>query len=169
MEKIKITTFKTPIGEILIGSFNSKLVMVDWKWRKMRSTIDKRIQKFLQAEFEEGKNEVISKTIEQLDEYFIGNRKGFDLPIMLCGKEFQQKVWSALLAIPYGQTSTYLKLAEKIGDSKAVRAVANANGANAISIIIPCHRIIGSDGELVGYAGGLPAKKKLLELETKFL
>jgi len=84
----------------------------------------------------------------------------------MLGSDFQKSVWKALLEIPYGKTASYLELAKKIGNEKAVRAVANANGANAIGIIIPCHRIIGSDGSLTGYGGGLPLKKKLLELEN---
>jgi len=89
----------------------------------------------------------------------------FTIPLLLIGTEFQKKVWNELLQIPYGTTLSYLKLSQKIGDSKAVRAVANANGSNAISIIIPCHRIIGSNGKMIGYAGGIPIKEKLLALE----
>jgi methylated-DNA-[protein]-cysteine S-methyltransferase len=132
----------------------------------MRTSIDARIKKFFDAEYEEGEDEVITEAIKQLNEYFARNRKEFDLPLLFAGTEFQKKVWNALLEIPYGHISSYLHLAEKIGDKNAVRAVASANGANAISIIVPCHRIIGSHGDLVGYAGGLRAKQKLLELES---
>ena len=88
------------------------------------------------------------------------------MPIHLIGTEFQKSVWKQLQEIPYGETRSYLKLSQELGNEKAIRAVASANGANGISIIIPCHRIIGSNKELVGYAGGLPGKKKLLELEN---
>jgi methylated-DNA-[protein]-cysteine S-methyltransferase len=132
----------------------------------MRTSIDSRIKKFFDAEYEEGEDEIITETIKQLNEYFAGSRKVFDLPLLFAGTEFQTKVWNALLEVPYGHISTYLQLADKIGDKNAVRAVASANGANAISIIVPCHRIIGTGGDLVGYAGGLRAKKKLLELES---
>jgi len=93
-------------------------------------------------------------------------RKEFDIPIHMVGTSFQQKVWNELLKIPYGKKDTYLGLSQNINNTKAIRAVAAANGANAISIIIPCHRIVGSDGKLVGYAGGLSVKKKLLLLEN---
>ena len=102
----------------------------------------------------------------QLDEYFRHERQSFDLPLFFVGTEFQKKVWQTLLTIPYGTTVSYAYLARRIGMPRAVRAVANANGANAISIFVPCHRVIGSDGSLTGYGGGLPAKKYLLELEN---
>ncbi len=89
----------------------------------------------------------------------------FDIPLLLVGSEFQKSVWNALLQVPYGVTETYLGLSKNIENEKAIRAVASANGANAIAIIVPCHRIIGSDGSLVGYAGGLNAKRKLLNIE----
>ena len=88
---------------------------------------------------------------------------------MLAGTDFQKTVWQSLLQIPYGKTMTYLDLSRNMGNEKAIRAIASANGANAISIIIPCHRIIGSNGELVGYAGGLPTKKRLLQLESAYI
>ena len=165
MSQINIQYYKTKVGEVILGSFDSKLCMLDWKYRKMRTTVDNRIRNGLRAEFVESSDEVIDKTIEQLDEYLSGDRNKFDIPLLMVGTEFQKSVWNALIKVPYGTTSTYLQLAENINNKKAVRAVASANGANAISIIIPCHRIIGSDGALVGYAGGLPAKKYLLEME----
>ncbi|WP_339512426.1 methylated-DNA--[protein]-cysteine S-methyltransferase [Pseudomonas sp. RL_15y_Pfl2_60] len=101
----------------------------------------------------------------QLDEYFAGRRQRFDLRLAPQGTVFQQRVWKALQDIPYGQTSYYSRLAEQIGNPKAVRAVGTANGANPISVIIPCHRVIGRDGSLTGYAGGLQRKAQLLALE----
>ncbi len=101
----------------------------------------------------------------QLDAYFAGRRRRFDLRLAPQGTVFQQSVWKALQAIPYGQTSFYSRLAEQIGKPKAVRAVGTANGANPISVIIPCHRVIGRDGSLTGYAGGLQRKAQLLALE----
>jgi methylated-DNA-[protein]-cysteine S-methyltransferase len=132
----------------------------------MRTTIDSRIQKGLNAEYVEESSEVIEETIKQMKEYFANERKEFDIPLFMVGTDFQKSVWEGLIKIPYGTTASYLELSKNIGNEKAVRAVASANGANAISILIPCHRIIGSNGDLVGYAGGLPAKKKLLELEN---
>ena len=105
--------------------------------------------------------------IEQLIQYFQGERRVFELPIHQPGTAFQQEVWSELMTIPYGKTISYLELARKIGDLKATRAVANANGKNNVAIIVPCHRVIGSNRELVGYGGGLWRKKWLLEHEAK--
>jgi methylated-DNA-[protein]-cysteine S-methyltransferase len=104
--------------------------------------------------------------ITQINEYFEGNRTGFDLKLNPSGTDFQQKVWKELLEIPYGKTVSYLQLSKSLGDSKAVRAVAAANGKNPLWIIVPCHRVIGSDGSLTGYAGGLSRKKWLLAHES---
>ena len=166
MSYISIQYYKSPIGELLLGSYDGKLCLADMKYRKMRTTIDTRIQKGLKAEYVEQSSEVIEETIKQMQEYFSGERKEFDIPLLMVGSDFQKSVWEELMKIPYGATATYLELSKNIGNEKAVRAVASANGANAIAILIPCHRIIGSDGKLVGYAGGLSAKKKLLELEN---
>jgi len=124
-----------------------------------------RIKNGLKAEFVEQDDEILEKTRKQLDEYLNGDRKKFDIPLLMVGTDFLKSVWNALMKVPYGATSTYLQLAKDINNEKAVRAVASANGANSIALIIPCHRIIGSDGELVGYGGGLPVKKRLLKLE----
>lgn len=162
---ITIQYFRTNFGELIIGSYENKLCLCDWRYRKMRNYIDERIKKELKSEFIEGNTEIIERCKAQLNEYFIGERKQFDLPLLMIGTTFQKKVWDSLAKVPYSKTSSYLELSKTIGDIKAIRAVATANGANAISIIIPCHRIIGSDGKLVGYAGGLNTKKKLLEIE----
>ena len=166
MNKINIQYYQSPMGEMILGSYEGTLCLADWKYRRMRSTIDKRIQIGLKAEYLEENSVVIEETIKQMKAYFSGKRKVFDIPLLMVGTDFQKSVWDGLIQIPYGSTASYLDLAKSIGNEKAVRAVASANGANAISILIPCHRIIGSNGDLVGYAGGLPAKKKLLELET---
>jgi methylated-DNA-[protein]-cysteine S-methyltransferase len=105
--------------------------------------------------------------IQQLDEYFQGQRREFTLPLQLSGTDFQQRVWSALLNIPFGATRSYLEIAEALGDRNAVRAVGLANGQNPIAIVVPCHRVIGSDGSLVGYGGGLWRKQWLLEHEGR--
>jgi len=165
MNQISIQYYKTKVGAFVLGSFDSKLCMLDWRYRRMRTTIDNRIRNGLKAEYVERGDQIIDKAIEQLDEYLRGDRNRFDIPLLMVGTAFQKSVWNALMEVPYGLTSTYLQLAENVNNKKAVRAVAGANGANAISLIIPCHRIIGSNGELVGYAGGLPVKKRLLELE----
>lgn len=165
MNKISIQYYKSPIGEILLGSYENKLCIADWRYRKMRTTIDNRIQKGLKVEYIEEPSDVITETIEQMKEYFNLERKEFTIPLLLVGTDFQKSVWQGLIDTPFGTTASYLELSKRIGNEKAIRAVASANGANAISILVPCHRIIGSNGDLVGYAGGLDVKKKLLEIE----
>ncbi len=111
--------------------------------------------------------EVLEKCKTQLDHYFSGKLMNFDLPLAPEGTDFQQKVWSELLKIPYGETITYMDLAIRLGDSKVIRAAGTANGKNPIAIVIPCHRVIGAGNKLTGYAGGIWRKKMLLELEMK--
>lgn len=111
--------------------------------------------------------EILEKCKEQLENYFSGKTFAFDLPLQPEGTEFQLKVWNELLKIPYGETITYMELAVRLGDAKAVRAVGTANGRNPIAIIIPCHRVIGAGNKLTGYAGGIGRKMILLELEMK--
>ena len=139
--------------------------MADWRYRKGRESIDRRVQKGLQAIFIEEESEVLDLAKEELEAYFKGLRKTFDIPLLLVGTAFQKSVWQGLLQISFGTTASYKDLAHNINKKTAVMAVASAVGANAISIFIPCHRVIGSDGSLRGYAGGLDAKKKLLALE----
>lgn len=139
--------------------------MCDWRYRNKRNEIDSRIKKQLALDFKEETTEVIENTIHQLNQYFNNERKEFDIPLLLLGTDFQKSVWNELQRIPFGETNSYFQLSRKIGNEKAIRAVASANGANAISILIPCHRIIGKNGSMVGYAGGLQAKTKLLDLE----
>jgi methylated-DNA-[protein]-cysteine S-methyltransferase len=107
------------------------------------------------------------EAVRQLDEYFAGTRRRFDLPLAPAGTPFQQRVWQGLTEIPYGETISYAELARRIGRPAAVRAVGAANGRNPLAIVVPCHRVIGSDGRLVGYGGGLPVKAALLELERR--
>jgi methylated-DNA-[protein]-cysteine S-methyltransferase len=166
MKNINIQYYKTKFAEFILGSFEGKLCMVDYRYRRMRTTIDKRLQDGFKAQYIEQDDLVLKQTRQQLQEYFKGDRREFDIPLITMGTDFQKSVWDALLKVPYGTTSTYAQLSYDINNAKAVRAVANANGANSIGIIIPCHRIIGSDGSLTGYAGGLPLKKRLLKLEN---
>ena len=165
MDQINIQYFKTAIGELILGSFDQKLCLLDFRYRKMRSAVDSRIKRGLHSAFKEQDDSLLDTTRIQLTEYLAGKRSEFDIPILMVGTEFQKSVWHALQKVPYGTTLTYLQLAKEINNEKAVRAVANANGANALALLIPCHRIIGSNGELVGYGGGLPVKKRLLKLE----
>jgi len=150
-----------------MGEFDNQLCLFDWKYRKMRNQIDSRILSGLNAEFVEENCSIFSALEGQFEEYMNKKRKEFDIPMITIGTEFQKKVWNTLKTIPYGKTESYLGLSKRLDNPKAVRAVASANGANAISILIPCHRIIGSNGSLGGYAGGLPTKQKLLDLESQ--
>jgi len=120
-----------------------------------------------EGELQNDEHKLLHTCTKQLDEYFTGKRKTFNLPVNQDGTEFQMKVWTLLCKIPYGKTISYNELAKQYGDMKAIRAVASANGKNNLAIIVPCHRVIGSDQSLVGYAGGLRRKKWLLEHEAK--
>ena len=161
--------FASPYGELILGSYEDQLCICDWRYRKSRENIDRRIQDGLNASYVEARALVFEECKEQFKQYFEGTRKEFDLPILLVGSEFQKKVWQTLLEIPYGKTLSYARLSRKLGDEKAIRAVARANGDNALAIIVPCHRILGSDGSLTGYAGGLRTKQKLLQIENASL
>ncbi len=167
MNTINIQYYKTKIGELIIGSYDNKLCLLDFRYRRMRSTVDNRIKKYLKAEFIDKEDDIILETKKQLDEYLSGKRKDFDIPLLMLGTDFQKEVWQELLGVDYGTTATYLDIAERIDNPKAVRAVASANGANAIALIIPCHRIIESNGGLGGYGGGVAVKKRLLKLESE--
>ena len=167
MNRIEIQYYKTKIGELILGSFEDKLCLLDFRYRRMRNTVDKRIKDGLNADFIEQNNSVLKETRNQIDEYLIGNRKEFSVPLLMVGSDFQKQVWHELMNVKYGETASYSDLAKSIDNKNAVRAVASANGANSIGLIIPCHRIIGSNGELVGYGGGLPVKKRLLNLEKE--
>ncbi len=168
-QQINISYHKTKIGELIIGSFNNQLCLLDFRYRKMRNTVDNRLKKQLNAEFIEQQDEIIEQAKQQIDEYLIGTRKDFDIPLLLMGTDFQKQVWHELLNIDYGETIAYSQLATRINNPKAVRAVGTANGANAIALIVPCHRVIANDGSLGGYGGGLAVKKRLLQIENQFL
>ncbi len=145
-----IYKYNSIIGDIFISADENFLLSVQ----------------FVNHNFIENKeNKIIRQTIKQLDEYFNGKRKKFELPLNPKGTEFQKKVWLQLMNIPYGKTATYKDIATLIGNTNASRAVGNANNKNPIAIIIPCHRVIGSNNKLTGYAGGLDKKEKLLNLE----
>ena len=165
MHRIDIQYFDTPCGELVLGAFDDRLCLCDWRYRRNRDRVDARIKKGLGAEYRENDHPVLRAARRELEQYFERERKIFDVPLLPVGSPFQQRVWQALLEIPYGSTASYLELAENVADRNSVRAVASANGANALSIFIPCHRVVGSDGRLVGYAGGLEAKAALLGIE----
>ena len=167
MNTINIQYYETKIGELILGSFKGKLCLLDFRYRKMRSIVDKRIREGLSTEFIGKDDDILKETRKQIDEYLKGKRKKFEIPISMVGSDFQRQVWKELINVKYGETTSYLDLAKRIGNEKAVRAVASANGANAIGFIIPCHRIIESNGGLGGYGGGLPVKKRLLKIESE--
>lgn len=164
-QKIWIQHYSSPVGDLLLGDFAGQLCLCDWRYRTMRGQVDVRLKRFVKAEFADGETPITRQAAEQLEEYFQQSRTAFDLPILLAGSEFQQQVWRLLQQVEYGQTVSYLDVAERLGNPKTVRAVAAANGANGVSIIVPCHRVIGKDGSLTGYAGGIETKKRLLKLE----
>lgn len=166
-EKNRIITYlyESPCGTIMLGSFGDNLCLCDWQIERHRNQVANRLRRVLDAGFVSGTSPVIEMAVSELDEYFAGKREEFDIPLLFVGTEFQKKIWNALRTIPFGKTVSYAGIARLIGMPKAVRAVANANGANAISIFAPCHRVIGSDHSLTGYGGGLAAKEYLLKLE----
>ena len=164
---IEIQYYRTKFGEFILGSFKNKLCLFDFRYRKMRAKVDYRIKNILNAEYLIQNNKILKEVKNQINEYFSARRKDFEIPILTVGSTFQKKVWKSLLNVKYGETASYLDIAKDIRNEKAVRAVASANGANSLAIIIPCHRIIGSNGKLVGYGGGISIKKRLLDLERK--
>lgn len=163
---IAIQKYISPCGEMILGSYQGALCLCDWVVNPRHKAVKQRLQKHLNAEFYEMTSPIIEQTSKQLDEYFSQQRKSFSIPLRIIGTEFQKQVWQQLQLTAYGQTLSYAQLAALINNPKAVRAVANANAANALPIIIPCHRVIGHNKKLIGFAGGLDAKKFLINLET---
>ncbi|HKV62251.1 MAG TPA: methylated-DNA--[protein]-cysteine S-methyltransferase [Candidatus Acidoferrum sp.] len=160
MSEVYYTRFESPVGPLLLAGDAKALRLVSFEGGK-RSVPAQSGWKQNRAAFAE--------VIRQLQAYFRGELQEFDLPLAMEGTAFQLRVWNELRAIPYGETISYAQLAGRIGNPKAIRAVGSANGSNPIPIIVPCHRVIGSDGSLTGFGGGLPTKKMLLELENKQL
>lgn len=175
---ITVKTYRSPIGTLLLGSSADQLCLCDWRAATQplgavpgetivpSQQIDQRLQTRLSAQYRSGTTAVIATAQQQLEEYFSGERTAFTLPLLLCGTAFQMAVWQALLQIPYGTTISYAELARRIGKPTVVRAVANANHVNPLSLFVPCHRVIGSNGQLTGYGGGLAIKQQLLDWEA---
>lgn len=151
------TTIDSPVGPLLLAADDNGLRLVEFQHSRHRI---KRTD-----DWAEGGHTVLDATHAQLDEYFRGERECFDLPLAPRGTEFQREVWFALATIPYGETVSYAQLAGRVGRPDAMRAVGAANGRNPLPIVLPCHRVIGADGSLTGFGGGLPTKQFLLELE----
>lgn len=151
-------TMPSPVGQLTLVASDKGLSGILWE-------DDKAGRVPLEEMREDANHHVLAQATRQLEEYFSGQRKTFSVPLDFQGTDFQKKVWQALLTIPFGQTRSYAQIAQQLGNPKAVRAVGAANGKNPISIIAPCHRVIGSNGDLTGFAGGLAAKTLLLSLE----
>ena len=152
------TTINSPVGDMSLVASDRALVALVWRREAHRGAFHNAT--------EHPEHDVLRETTRQLREYFAGKRRQFDLELDFRGTDFQRSVWSTLLTIPYGETRTYGQIAEAIGNPTAVRAVGAANGRNPISIIAPCHRVIGMNGNLTGFGGGLDAKAYLLTLEA---
>lgn len=164
-EKLLLHRFTTPLGPMFACASTNGLCLLEFVDRRMLETEFKDLQRRFDARILAGENDHIRTAEQQLAEYFAGERTDFTVPLDTPGTAFQLQVWRALLQIPFGSTSTYQKQAQSLGNPKAVRAVARANGINRVAIIVPCHRVIGKDNNLVGYAGGLERKRWLLEHE----
>ncbi len=164
---ILISRITTPLGPMFVCSTEKGICLLEFVDRKMLETEFKDLQHRLKANIITGENNHIKQVRKELEEYFKGVRTEFNVALDTPGTDFQNKVWTILQTIPCGQTASYKEQAEKLGNSSAIRAVANANGMNRVSIVIPCHRVISSDGNLTGYGGGIERKKWLLEHESE--
>ena len=167
MEKIFTRLYDAPCGRLLLGSLDDSLCLCRWLSELHPGRVDGRLGRLLGAEFFEGATAVTDEAARQLDAYFLGRCTAFSVRLLFAGTGFQERVWRQLLAVPYGQAVSYAELARLMGCPRSARAVAGANGANAISVFLPCHRVVGADGSLTGYAGGLEAKRYLLALERR--
>jgi methylated-DNA-[protein]-cysteine S-methyltransferase len=159
MQKSYRTYYASPLGAIQISCNDTCITQVHFLHKDEVATAGDDVQT--------GAPPVLQQCLDQLIEYFQGQRKNFEIPVYQEGTGFQQRVWNELLNIPFGKTISYLTLAKRLGDPKAIRAAAATNGKNNIAIIVPCHRVIGSNNDLVGYGSGLWRKKWLLDMETK--
>jgi AraC family transcriptional regulator of adaptative response/methylated-DNA-[protein]-cysteine methyltransferase len=162
---LTVNRIVSPLGPLVVGVFDEAVCLLEFCDGRMLETQIRGLQRRLGCSVAPGENDLISEAESQLKEYFEGGRKEFELPLFTPGTPFQEKVWEQLRRVPYGTTVTYSGQAARIGRPAAVRAVARANGDNRIAIIIPCHRVVGADGELCGYGGGLWRKRFLLDLE----
>jgi AraC family transcriptional regulator of adaptative response/methylated-DNA-[protein]-cysteine methyltransferase len=165
---IMMNRILTPLGPLVVAATRSNVCLLEFADRRMLETQLKRVQKAYKTAFAPGKNQLIERLEIELDEYFSGKRKEFTVPVEAIGTEFQMRIWSRLQTIPIGKTVSYESIAREIGKPGAQRAVGRANGDNRLAIIIPCHRVIRSDGTLSGYGGGIWRKQWLLDHEQKY-
>ncbi|WP_326983089.1 methylated-DNA--[protein]-cysteine S-methyltransferase [Chryseobacterium sp. MYb264] len=166
---IDLKRIETPLGTMYACAIDEGVCLLEFTDRKNIEKQFTSLSKALNAEIVQGENKHFQQLEDELKEYFDGSRTTFDVPLYIIGTEFQKSVWQLLREIPIGEVRTYKQQSEFLGNPKAIRAVGTANGINKIAILIPCHRVIGSNGELVGYAGGIWRKQKLLELEKAIL
>lgn len=157
----------TPLGSLIAAASKDGICLFDYTDRLRYDAVIGRVEKEQGASLQLGEHALLSELEKQVADYFAGRRQQFDLPFIFSGTPFQQKVWHALMEIPFGEIHTYKKLSLTLGDEKAIRAVAKAVGENALAVVCPCHRIVGSGGELTGYSGGIDRKKWLLDHEAK--
>ena len=160
-----VSRLETPLGTMVAAERGGRLCLLEFADRRALETELGDLERLLGAAAAPGRRPLHGEVEAQLGEYFAGRRRAFDLPLELPGSEFQRAVWELLRSIPYGETRSYRDQARALGRPEALRAVARANGQNRLALVVPCHRVIGADGSLVGYAGGLPRKRALLELE----
>ena len=165
---INVTHMEMDLGEMIVAATDKGICMFEFTDYKLLELEKKQLSAAFNAPLVQGESPHFETLKEQMRQYFEGKRKEFDIPLDLVGTDFQKRVWLSLLQIPYGRTTTYARQAALLGKPSAVRAVANANGRNKVSIILPCHRVIGTNGTLTGYGGGIRRKKMLLELERNF-
>lgn len=166
---VRVARVPTPLGPMLVAATDDALRLVEFVDRRMLPTQIERLRRRTKGVFVHDRNALIDRVERELADYFTGDLRAFETPMAPGGTAFQESVWQALRAIPYGHTSTYAELARAVGRPQAVRAVGRANGANGLAILVPCHRVVGSDGKLVGYGGGLWRKRRLLDLERESL
>jgi AraC family transcriptional regulator of adaptative response/methylated-DNA-[protein]-cysteine methyltransferase len=164
---ITTTKIETELGIMIAGAADDGICLLEFSDRRMLNTEYKDLARYLKTTIEEGENKHFITLRKELEEYFEGSRKEFSVPLVTPGTIFQKAVWKELMNITYGTTRSYHQQSVALGNAGSIRAVAHANGMNRISIIIPCHRVIGSDGRLTGYGGGLRRKKWLLDHERK--
>jgi len=165
---IKTTTIETPLGEMAAAATRDGICLLEFSDRRTLDSEFKNLAWTFNETVIPGGNKHLRALKKQLKEYFKGKRKEFSLSVITPGTGFQQAAWGVLRKIPYGATISYLEQAKLINNPSAVRAVANANGSNRIAIVIPCHRVVGSDGNLIGYGGGLERKRWLIDHEKKY-
>lgn len=164
---IKTTIIETPLGEMTAAATAEGVCLLEFRDRRTHEEQINHLAWILNTTVRPGRNKHLRALKKQLKEYFRGKRKEFSLSLITPGTDFQQAVWNTLRKIPYGTTISYIEQARLIDNPGAVRAVANANGSNPVAIVIPCHRVIGSEGDLVGYGGGLERKRWLIDHEKK--